>query len=85
MCSPALCWEVSERGRPGCLASLLLGHCVSAVLGEMYFVITHISKNLSIVPAQQGLLLLLPFKQEKLIHLPKEQDRWVCLEGGEPC
>lgn len=43
----------------------------------MDFVITGISKKLSIFTAQQGLLWLLPFKQQKLIPLPKEWDRFA--------
>lgn len=47
-------------------------HSVSAALGGMDFVLTYITKKLFIFTAQQGLLLLLPFEQQKLIHLPKE-------------
>lgn len=39
----------------------------------MDFVITNISTKLSNLTAQQSLLFLLPFKQQKLIPLPKEQ------------
>lgn len=75
-CAPLLCAARFLKGRDHCLASLLLGHRVSALLGEMDFIISDISKKLPIFTAQLSLLLLLPFKQQKLIHLPKEEDRW---------